>query len=154
MKISLQGWLMIVFALLCVLLIALPTGVQAQGEFPPLPPEDGPVLPPVEPGDIWGSAGLLALVIERILQLIKRWWQAQPNQELFDTLAGSLLGVVLALMFKIDLFFASGLTAVEDWAKIAAIAISGVLIAWGANKLHDISEGTNKIREEGIKAAG
>ena len=87
-----------------------------------------------EVGGAYASALVLAVVVESILEyVLGTWWKPLSNATRQKVLmaAGLIVGVVLALVYQVDILAELGLAP-----SIAGQVVTGSLIGRGADYLH------------------
>lgn len=134
-----------VVAALVISFVALPASARSLTQDPqcvgtdcPVPaPETPPVTPPTKDADVWKLFGLLAIVIQRLVDPLKQTWVGKPGEHTYDWLASVAFGILLALMFQLNIFAAAGLESNVKWAATASVVLTGYLMSFGANILND-----------------
>lgn len=87
-----------------------------------------------EAGGIFGIALLLAFCVEAVLEYVLGvWWKplAEATRQKVLMGAGLVVGIGLALVYRVDLLAAMGLAP-----SLAGQLVSGALIGRGADYLH------------------
>lgn len=149
---SLATWFLLFVVILAALVIVVPAFASSagQGEQPPTEGE-APLDPPTIPAEVFKTAALLAWFVERLLQPVKKLWQAQPNQQVFDTLANNAVALLFCLSLDLNLYAAAGLEATQPWANKILVILSAPLVASGSSLIHDLTTYIAGLRETGQK---
>lgn len=89
-------------------------------------------------GNVVGTTvgiGAAAVVVEYLVNFIKKPLpEAWKSQEFIPWLIAAIVGVLVAVMFKIDILQQLGLASISD---IAAYVISGLILAGGSTVVHE-----------------
>jgi type IV secretory pathway VirB2 component (pilin) len=122
-----------------IVLLVVPVSAQCVGaDCPPPAPETPPVTPPVRDADIYQAFASFAVLVQALVQPLKKLWQDKKDQATFDLLAALFFSELLCLTFRVNVFAAAGLKATTEWAAWICIFLTGYLMSVGANQVHNL----------------
>jgi hypothetical protein len=94
---------------------------------------------------------ILATLAEALTDTVKWFFAAPDKAELRNRLIALVLGILVAVGTKLDLFFASGIPIFIPWL---GTILTGVVLSRGANIVHDIIKRIQQPTTDGATFVG